>query len=353
MKAANAVLGLWFSMLTRFKPAHRLDGQKEIDMLNKNMLKQALAAVALCAGTTAGAQQFPTQPITLMIPYPPGGSADMLARPLLPELQKQLGQPVVLEYKAGAGGTIATAALARAKPDGHTVLMVLAAHAINNSLYPSLPYNTRKDFTPVSLVATLPLLVTAPLSTPANNIAELVQYAKANPDKLTYASAGNGNTSHLAVEMFKSDTGTKMLHIPYKGSGPAVVALLAGEVSLMFDSISTSYPQVKAGKLKALAVTGAKRSALLPNVPTVSETIPGFVVDGWYGIIAPAGVPAATVEKLSKAFADAANNAKVKQQLNEAGYEIVGSTPQTFGKHIESELVRWEKAVKDSGAKIQ
>lgn len=317
-----------------------------------NALRRTFCASALLLATSAFAQTD-SQPLTLIIPYPPGGSADMLARPMLPELQKKLGRTVVLDYKAGAGGTIATAALARSKPDGNTILMVLAAHAINNALYPSLPYDTRKDFAPVSLVATLPLVVAAPLATPANNMQELIAYAKANPDKLTYASAGNGNTSHLAVELFMKETGTKMLHIPYKGSGPAVVAMLGNEVSFMFDSISTSYQQIKNGKLKALAVSGANRSPLLPNVQTISETVPGFVVDGWYGILAPAGTPAATIEKLNQALKEAANDPKVKAQLNDSGYEVVSSTSEFFAKHIESELVRWEKAVKDSGAKIQ
>ena len=323
-------------------------------MTNKIMAsaKTTLAAMAVIASCTLQAQTTSNQPITLIIPYPPGGSADMLARPMLPELQKKLGQTIVLDYKAGAGGTIATQALARAKPDGNTILMVLTAHAINDALYPSLPYNTRKDFAPVSLVATLPLLVAAPLSTPVNTIPELIAYAKANPDKLSYASAGNGNTSHLAVELFKSKTGTQMVHIPYKGSGPAVIAMLGGEVSLMFDSISTSYQQVKTGKLKAIAVTGAKRTEILPDVPTVAETLPGFEVNVWYGILAPAGTPTAAIERLNKALAEVSQDPKIREQLASNGYQMVGSTPAEFGKHIESELQMWSKAVKDSGAKI-
>lgn len=310
---------------------------------------------ALLSGAPAIANTaFPDRPITLLIPYPPGGSADMLGRPLSVSLQSKLGQPVVLEYKPGAGGSIATAQLARSKPDGYTLLMVLAAHAINPSLYKSLPYDTRKDFAPVSLAATLPLLVTAPLSTPANTIPELIDYAKQHPGKLTYASAGPGNTSHLAVEMFKTTTGIDMMHVPYKGSGPAVVALLAGEVSLMFDSISTSMPQVKAGKLKALAVTGEQRSAGLPDVPTVQESgVPGFVVNGWYGILAPAGTPPAIVDKLSQAIAESLREPAVHEQLTDYGYELIGSTPQAFGELIDSELARWGKTVKDSGAAIQ
>lgn len=316
--------------------------------------RKLFAACALLVGGALHAQPYPTRPITLLIPYPPGGSAGMLALPLVAEMQKKLGQPVVLVYKPGAGGSVATTQLARAKPDGYTVLMVLAAHAVNPAMYASLPYDTRKDFAPVSLLATLPLLVTAPLTTPANTIPELIEYAKVHPDKLTFASAGNGNTSHLAGEMFKTATSTKMLHVPYKGSGPAVVALLSGEVSLMFDSISTSLPQVKGGKLKALAVTGEKRSMLLPDVPTVSEAgIKNFVVNGWYGILAPGDTPKPIIDRLSLAFSDAVKDPKVSQQLAEYGYETLGTTPDVFGAHIDSELVRWKKVVQESGAKIE
>ncbi|RTZ41678.1 tripartite tricarboxylate transporter substrate binding protein [Candidimonas sp. SYP-B2681] len=322
-------------------------------MNTTRFIRRFAAVTALLVGGALHAQDFPSQPIKLLIPYPPGGSADMLARPLTAQLQKELGQPVVLEYKAGAGGTIATSQLARSKPDGHTILMVLAAHAINPNLYPDLPYDTRKDFAPVSLVATLPLLVAAPFATPANTIQELVAYAKKNPDKLTFASAGNGNTSHLAAEMFKATAGIKMLHIPYKGSGPAVVALLAGDVSLMFDSISTSLPQVKANKLKPLAVTGANRSPLLPDVPTVKESgFPDFVVNGWYGILAPAGTPRPVIDKLNKAFANAARVPATTQQLNGFGYDVVASTPEEFGQHMEKELGLWEKTIKDAGVKM-
>ncbi len=312
-------------------------------------------AAALTAGLVlAGpAQAFPDKPITLLIPYPPGGSADMLARPIAAQMQKTVGQPVVLEYRPGAGGTIATGQLARAKPDGYTVLMVLAAHAINPSMYKSLPYDTEKDFAPVSVLATLPMLVAAAKQTPANTIQELIDYAKANPDKLTFASAGNGNTSHLAAELFKTATNTKMVHVPYKGSGPAVVAMLSGEVSLMFDSISTSLPHVKAGKLKGIAVTGKKRSAVLPDVPTVDESgVPGFEVNGWYGILAPAGTPKDVVMDLNKAFNDAANTPEVKSQLSGYGYEIEGSTPEAFAKLITSEITKWKAAVDQSGARV-
>ncbi len=316
-------------------------------------LRHALSVGVLAFSSAVLAQSTATQPITLIIPYPPGGSADMLARPMLPDLQKVLGQTIVLDYKGGAGGTIATSALARAKPDGQTIILILTAHAINDALYPKLPYDTRKDFAPVSLVATLPLLVAAPLSSPFNTIPDLIAYAKANPDKLSYASAGNGNTSHLSVELFKTLTGTKMVHIPYKGSGPAVIAMLGNEVSCMFDSISTSFQQVKAGKLKAIAVSSLTRAEILPNTPTIADTLPGFDVTVWYGILAPAGTPAAIVDKLSQAFAAVASDKKIKAQLAESGYATLGTTPAAFGKHIDAELTKWSKAVKDSGATIQ
>jgi tripartite-type tricarboxylate transporter receptor subunit TctC len=326
-------------------------------MFKKYISVAALAATAclgLSATQAAYAQAYPSQNITLLIPYPPGGSADIVARPLAAELQSRLGKTVIVDYKPGAGGTIASAQLARAKPDGYTLIMVLAAHAINHSLYPTLPYNTKTDFTPVSLVATLPLIVAAPLSTPANTIPELIKYAKANPGKLSFASAGNGNTSHLAGEMFKSATGVDMMHVPYKGSGPAVMGLLSGEVSLMFDSISTSLPQVQAGKLKALAVTGEKRSPLVPQVPTVAESgVPDFIVNGWYGILAPAKTPPEIVNTLSRAIADSIKQPKIQQQMAAHGYTLIGSSPKEFATHIDQEIARWSKIVVSSGAKIE
>ena len=321
--------------------------------ISRQLILWSLTAGLVCMTPWACAQTFPNQPITLLLPYPPGGSADFLARPMMAELQKKLGQPVVIEYKAGAGGTIATNALAHAKPDGYTILMVLSAHAINPSLYPTLPYDTIKDFTPVSLVARLPLLLVVKPSLPVHTVSELIAYAKANPGKLSYGSAGNGNTSHLSSEMFQRATDTKMVHVPYKGSGPVVVALLGGEIDLMFDSFSTSYPQVQNGKFRPIAVASAKRSPLLPDTPTIAQTVPGFVIDGWYGVIAPANTPKTVIDKLNEAFTEVANLPAVKAQLNASGYDVVTSTPAEFGKTIENDLLVWSKAVKESGAKIE
>ena len=318
----------------------------------------ALAGILLGTTSSAWSQPaatpaWPDRPIQLLIPYPPGGSADLLGRPLAMKLQERLGQNVVLEYKPGAGGTVASQALARAKPDGHTLILVLAAHAINASLYPKLPYDTRKDFAPVSLVANLPMIVAASSSLKANTIPELIAAAKAAPGKLTFGSAGNGNTGHLAAEFFSAQAGIKMTHVPYKGSAGVVNAMLAGEIDLTFDSISTSWPQIKSGRMRALAVTGEKRASISPDVPTMIEAgMPGFVINGWYAILAPAGTPTPVVERLSKEIASVLTLPDLRAQIMAGGYEPVGSTPQALSAHIEAELMRWSKVVKDSGAKV-
>lgn len=310
----------------------------------------SLAATAAIGQTTTA---WPDRPIQLLIPYPPGGSTDLIARPLSIKLQERLGQPVVLDYKPGAGGTVASQAAARAKPDGHTFIMVLAAHAINASLYPKLPYDTRRDFMPVSLVANLPLLVSASPSLKARSMQELIAEAKANPGKITFGSAGNGNTSHLAAEYFASMAGIQLTHVPYKGSAPLVNAMLAGEVQMTFDSASTSLPHVQSGRLRGLAVTGDTRLPMIADVPTMVEAgLPGFVVNGWYAVLAPAGTPSAIVERLSREIAAVVAQADVRQQLQAGGYQLVGSSPAALGTHIDAEITRWAKVVKDSGARI-
>ncbi|WP_020206529.1 MULTISPECIES: tripartite tricarboxylate transporter substrate binding protein [Cupriavidus] len=320
----------------------------------RTWLMAALAAGLLCAGVPALADTWPAKPIQLLIPYPPGGSADLLARPVAARLQERLGQPVVLDYRPGAGGTIASQQLARAKPDGYTLIVVLAAHAINASLYPRLPYDTRKDFAPVSLVANLPLILAGSASLKARTVPELIAQARAEPGKLTFGSAGNGNTGHLAGELFDSLAGVKMTHVPYKGSSQVVNAMLAGEVQLTFDSISTTMPHVRSGRLHALAVTSGKRAALAPEVPTLAEAgVPGFDINGWYAVLAPAGTPPAIVERLSKDIAAVLTQPELRANLAANGYEPVGSTPAALGAHIDAEIARWSKVVKDSGARLE
>ena len=318
------------------------------------ILCPALAAAA-CALLMHGAiaQTYPSKAIRFIMPYPPGGSSDILARPIANEMSRSLGQSVLIDYKPGAGSTIGADAVAKSPPDGYTMVMLLTAHAVNVSLMPKLPYDTIKDFSPITLAATLPLVVVVNSQAPINTLQDLIKSAKANPGKLNYGSAGPGNTSHLSVEFFKSVVGADLTHVPYKGSGPAVAGLLGREVDLMFDSLSSSLAQIQGGKFRALAVSTAKRSHVLPQVPTVQEAgVPGFDISVWYGIFAAAGTPSAIVQKLNAEFIKAMAQPKAKEAIEGYGYQIVGSTPAQLDAHVKTEIARWAKVVKDSGAKI-
>jgi tripartite-type tricarboxylate transporter receptor subunit TctC len=299
------------------------------------------------------AQAYPSKPVRFIMPYPPGGSSEILARPISVELSKILGQQVIIDFKAGGGSTIGAEFVARSAPDGYNVVMMLSAHAINATLMPKLPYDTVKDFSSITLAATLPLVVVVNAQTSIRTMNDLIAYAKANPGKLNYASAGPGNTSHLSVEYFKSVVGLDITHVPYKGSGPAIVGLLGKEIDFMFDSLSSSLPQIQAGKFRAIAVTSPARSKVLPDVPTVAESgVKGFDVTVWYAVLAAAGTPAPIVQKLNAEIIKAMRAPEVKARIEAAGYDIVGSTPAELDTFIKSEIVRWGKVVKDSGATI-
>ncbi|MBK8766748.1 MAG: tripartite tricarboxylate transporter substrate binding protein [Burkholderiaceae bacterium] len=301
----------------------------------------------------AVAQAYPSKPIRFIMPYPPGGSSEILARPIAHELTKSLGQSVFVDFKPGGGSTIGADTVAKSPPDGHTVVMMLTAHAINASLMPKLPYDTVKDFASVTLAATLPLVVVVPAQSPFRTIGDLIAFAKANPGKLNFASAGPGNTSHLSVEYFKSVVGLDMTHVPYKGSGPAIIGLLGREVDFMFDSLSSSLPQIQAGKFRAIAMSTLKRSRILPDVPTIHESgVRGFDVSVWYAILAAAGTPAPIVQRLNAEFNKAMRAPDAREKIEAAGYDIVGSTPEQLDAFIKAEIVRWAKVVKDSGATI-
>lgn len=320
----------------------------------KLLLAASVGVATGCFATTGvQAQAYPSKPIRFIMPYPPGGSSEILARPIVVEMSKNLGQSVFIDFKPGGGTTIAADMVAKSPPDGQSIIMMLSAHAINATLMPKLPYDTVKDFASITLVATLPLVVVVPAQSPIRTINDLIATAKANPGKLNFASAGPGNTSHLSVEYFKSVVGLEMTHVPYKGSGPAIIGLLGREVDFMFDSLSSSFPQIQGGKFRAIAVTTLNRSKVLPEVPTVHESgVKNFDVSVWYAVLAAAATPAPIIQKLNAEIIKAMRTPEVKSRIEAAGYDIVGSTPEQLDAFIKTEIVRWGKVVKDSGATV-
>lgn len=321
-------------------------------MTSRRLVLQGLSATALVP-FSAKSQTFPSKPIRFVMPYAPGGSSEILARPIAQELSRTLGQSVFVDFKPGGGTTIGADFVAKSAPDGHTLVMMLSAHAINATLMPKLPYDTVKDFAPITIAATLPLVVVVPAQSPIKTFQDLIATARAQPGKLTFASAGPGNTSHLSVEYLKSRLGLDMIHVPYKGSGPAIIGLLGGEVSFMFDSLSSSLPQIKAGKFRALAMASARRSRILPDVPTVIESgVADFDVSVWYSILAAANTPPQIVQRLHSEFVRVLRTPDVKEKIESYGYDIVGSTPAEADAFIRSEIVRWAKVVRESGATV-
>ncbi len=322
-------------------------------MISRRTIVKALGATGMATQLPGAvrAQAYPAKPIRFIMPYPPGGSSEILARPIANELSKTIGQSVFIDYKPGGGSTIGADIVAKSPPDGYNMVMLLTAHAVNASLMPKLPYDTVKDFASITLAATLPLVVVVNAQSNIRNLQDLIAAARANPGKLNYASAGPGNTSHLAVEYFKTVVGVNLTHVPYKGSGPAITALLGREVDCIFDSLSSSLPQIQGGKFRAIAVSTQRRSKVLPDVPTIAEQgVSGFDVSVWYGIFAAAGTPAPIVQKLNSEIIKAMRAPEAKERIEAAGYDIVGSTPAELDAHVRAEITRWAKVVKDSGA---
>lgn len=313
-----------------------------------------VVAAVLVAAPVAIAQTYPAKPVKLVVPFPPGGSLDLTGRLLAQKLTEAWGQPVVVENKPGAGGNIGADLVAKSPPDGYTILLgALSTHAVNPSLYAKMPYDAAKDFAPITLIAITPNVLVVNAAAPVNNVREFIAYARANPGKLSFGSGSSGSAGHLAGELFKVETGTDAVHIPFKGGAPATQALLSGDTQFMFDNLANAMAQVKAGKLKALAVTTAKRSPLVPDLPTMAEAgLPGFDIATWYGLFAPAGTPPAIVAKWNVDVTKILNTPDVRARLIADGAEPAPNTPEQFVQMIASELVKYARIVKISGAKV-
>jgi tripartite-type tricarboxylate transporter receptor subunit TctC len=312
----------------------------------RTLVSFGLSLVATTAFSQAVAT-YPSRPIKIVVPFAPGGTTDMLARLIGQRLTQSWGQPVVIENKPGAGATLGADVVAKSAGDGYTLLMGAAHHTIAQKVYSKVPYQFDRDFAPITIVAMVPNMVVVNADVPARNIAEFVALAKSQPGKLNYGSAGAGTAHHLIGEMFNLKAGVKLVHVPYKGSAPAVADLLSGQVQLMFDTVTSGLPQVKAGKLRALAVTTAKRSSAMPDVPTLSETVlPGFDVGTWFGLLAPASTPPAIVSKLNAEIVRIIQQPDVRKQMLDAGSEPIGNTSEQMAAQIRTELDTFETVVK-------
>jgi len=312
-----------------------------------------LCFVGPIANLIAATVVFPSRPVRMIVPYAPGGGADTLARSVAHALSEQHGYSIVVDNRGGGGTILGSDIAAKALPDGHTIIMVASTHAVVSSLYKSLPYDPVKDFSPVIRVASAPNLLALHPSLPAANVKELVALAKAQPGRLVYGSSGNGGGSHLAMELFKSLTKIDMLHVPYKGTGPAMIDLVSGQVKLMFGGMVGTLPNVKSGRLRAIAISSAKRSPVVPDVPTVAESgFPAYEATTWYGILAPAGTPAAVVKQLNRQIAASIQDSKLRQRITDQGGEPSSTTPEEFAAYIRSEVAKWAKVVKSSGARV-
>jgi tripartite-type tricarboxylate transporter receptor subunit TctC len=296
--------------------------------------------------------QYPDRPIRLIVGFPPGGAADILGRIAAQRLTESLGQQVVVDNRGGAGGLIATETAVRASPDGYTLLFTSIPHVINPHLYRKVAYDAIKDFTPVVQFVAVPLMMVSNPSFPAKSVADLVAVAKAKPGQINFASAGGGSSSHLAMELFKTMTDTAMNHIPYKGTGPLITDLISGQVSVTIASAVPLSPQVKAGRLRGLAVTSPRRSPSFPDLPAIAETVAGYEVINWFGILAPAGTPRAIVSRINKDFNEALGSPKLRELLSARGADAVGGTPDEFARIIRADFAKWGKVVKASGAKV-
>jgi tripartite-type tricarboxylate transporter receptor subunit TctC len=325
-------------------------------MHSRKILALLLSVVACALAPTEALAQaaYPSKAIKFIVPYPPGGPLDTVARLTGQKLSERLGQPVIVENKAGAGGNLGAEFVAKSAADGYTILMgAVATHAINPTLYKKMPYDAEKDFQPVTLLVSTPNVLVVNPSVKASSVKEFIALAKAEPNKLNFGSGSNGSAGHLAGELFKSMAGVEMTHVPYKGGAPAMTDLLAGQIQLMFDNLANAMPNIKSGKLRALAVTTAKRSAFAADLPTIAESgLPGFDISTWFGIFVPAGTPKEIVSKLNDEFNRAIRSADIKEKLDAMGAEAVGNTPEAFASFVKSEAAKYADVIKKSGAQV-
>jgi tripartite-type tricarboxylate transporter receptor subunit TctC len=320
-------------------------------------LLPAAFAATLCVTASAVplhafAQTYPERPVRLIVGFPPGGAADILGRTAAQQLTDALGQQVIVDNRGGAGGLIATEIAVRANPDGYTLLFTSIPHVINPHLYSKVNYDALKGFAPVVQFVAVPLMMAGSPALPAKTVKELLALARAKPGQINYASAGSGSSSHLAMELLKSMAGVNMTHIPYKGTGPLIVDLISGQVSVTIASAVPLSPQVKAGKLRGMAVTSPRRSPSFPDLPAIAETVPGYEVVNWFGVLAPAGTPPAVIARLNKALNEALASAELRKRLSAQGADTVGGTPEDFARVIKADFAKWAKVVRESGAKV-
>jgi tripartite-type tricarboxylate transporter receptor subunit TctC len=323
-------------------------------MKSAQSLLLVIAALVFDQPSPARAQtNYPSRPIQLVVTVPPGGAADFVARIIGAKLADALGQPVVISNRGGAGGTTAAAAVAKSDPDGYTLLLnTIATHGIGPHLYPTLPYDPVKDFSPIILLTKLPLIMTVNAALPAQSVKEVIALAKARPAELSFASAGSGGAPHLAGELFKSLTGTELLHVPYRGSGPAVIDLVAGRIAMMFDATPSLLPFITAGKLRPLAAASPQRHRLLPDIPSFAEIgYPGMDIALWYGVVAPAGTPQPIVQRLNGALANILTMPDIRKSLTDQGADVQGGTPEEYDAFMREESSRWGAVVKRAGIK--
>ncbi len=305
------------------------------------------------APAVQAAESYPIKPIRMVVPYPPGGNTDVFARLIAQRLTQSWGQQVVVDNRAGGNTLIGTEMVARAIPDGYTIMVTTLTFTVSPSLYKKLPYDTIKDFTPITLAVSLPNVLVVNPSVPAKTLKELIQYAKANPGKLNYASTGAGTSPHLSMELLKTMAGIDLVNIPYKGGAPAMADLIGGQISAQFIGLSVALTHIKSGKLRALGVTSAKRASVAPDIPTVAETVPGYELDTWFGVFGPGGMPAALAQRLQKEIAKILHSPDLKEHLANLGAEPVGNTPEQFAAHVKSEVNKYARIVKTANIRVE